>query len=62
MRKISRWYDVEVEYKDPSIMNLTYYGTMSRFDNVSQVLRKFEQTGKVKFQILDNRIIVYKKG
>jgi len=61
MRKISRWYNVEVEYKDASAKDVMYYGTVGRFEKVSKVLRKFEQTGEVRFELIDNKIIVHKE-
>jgi ferric-dicitrate binding protein FerR (iron transport regulator) len=61
MRKLSRWYNVEVEYADEAAKNVMYYGTVSRFEKVSKVLRKFEQTGEVRFDIKANKIIVYKE-
>ncbi|MCJ0741244.1 FecR family protein [Pedobacter montanisoli] len=61
MRKIARWYNVQVEYANPSAKEVTYYGSISRFENVSKVLRKFEQTGEVRFEINNNKITVYKE-
>ncbi|MCZ4245220.1 FecR family protein [Pedobacter punctiformis] len=61
MRKLSRWYNVDVKYADASAKEVMYYGTVSRFGKVSQVLRKLEQTGEVRFDIKDNKIIVYKE-
>jgi len=62
MRKITRWYNVQVEYADASAKEVTYYGSISRFENVSKILRKFEQTGEVRFEINKNRITVYKEN
>lgn len=62
MRKIARWYNVQVEYADASAKEVTYYGSISRFENVSKVLRKFEQTGEVRFEINKNKITVYKES
>ena len=61
MRKIARWYNVRVEYADAAAKEVTYYGSISRFENVSKVLRKFEQTGEVKFEVEKDKIIVYKE-
>lgn len=61
MRKISRWYNVEIEYADTDAKEVMYYGTVGRFGKVSQVLRKLEQTGEVRFDIKGNKIIVYKE-
>ncbi len=59
MRKISRWYNVDVVFKG-LVSKDKFGGTVSRFANVSQVLRKLEYTGKVHFIIEERRIIVTK--
>lgn len=56
MRQISRWYDVEVEYK--GTINGHIGGSIERESNVSQVLQILEMTGVVKFQIEGRKIIV----
>lgn len=61
LRKIARWYNVEIEYADPAAKEVMYYGTVSRFEKISKVLRKFEQTGEVRFDIKGNKVIVYKE-
>ncbi len=57
MRKIERWYNVEVVYaKD--FQNRSFEGSISRFKNVSEVLRKFELTGNIHFKMEERRITV----
>lgn len=57
MRRISRWYDVEIVFEG-KITNDKFGGTVSRFSNVSKVLSKLELTNKVHFRIEERRIIV----
>lgn len=59
MRKISRWYDVDVVYDD-GISTDWVGGSESRSKNVSEVLRKLELTGQFHFQIDGKKIIVKK--
>lgn len=59
LRKISRWYDVEVTYKD-KLTHTTFSGSISKFENVSQVLRKIEMTNSIHFKLEGRRIIVMK--
>ncbi len=55
--KISRWYNVEIVYEtQPSELQLT--GIVSKFENVSEVLKMLELTGIVHFKIEGRRIIV----
>lgn len=57
MRKISRWYDVEVDYRGID-QNLKFGGAVSRGRNLSQVLNLLELTDKVKFKVEGRRITV----
>jgi ferric-dicitrate binding protein FerR (iron transport regulator) len=51
LRKVSRWYDVEVVYS-PGFKDMpTFTGSVSRLDNVSAVLKMLEETSDVKFSI-----------
>lgn len=57
MRTIERWYNVEVIYKE-EITPGTFWGSVSRFDNVSKVLISLEATGNVHFKIEGRKIYV----
>ena len=57
MRKVARWYDVEVSYQG-KVDQGRYGGTVSRFDNVEGVLKSLELTGSVRFKIEGRRITV----
>ena len=59
MLKISRWYDVSVEYEG-AISNEEFNGTISRTKNIAQVLRMLEDTKGVHFKIEGRRIVVMK--
>jgi transmembrane sensor len=56
MRQISRWYDVEIEYRGKVEGHLG--GSIERESNVSQVLKILEMTGVVKFQLEGRKVIV----
>jgi transmembrane sensor len=51
LRKVSRWYDVEIVYQSDLKNMPTFSGSVSRFDNVSAVLQMLEETSDVKFSI-----------
>jgi transmembrane sensor len=57
MRKIARWYKVDIIYAGSPPTD-KFWGTVSRFANASQVLNKLELTDKVHFKIEGRRIIV----
>ncbi|HWW39879.1 FecR family protein [Pedobacter sp.] len=67
MRKVSRWYDTEVEYKDESLKKELFFGSVSKWSSASDVLDALALTGTVKFSIVNSngpkkerRIIVMK--
>ncbi|TDQ78102.1 FecR family protein [Sphingobacterium yanglingense] len=58
MRKISRWYNVDIEY-DPSAPNeLKLGGKISRNKSITSILNIMEATGEVSFEIKGRRILV----
>ncbi len=56
MRQISRWYDVEVEYRG-EIPKDQFIGKIKRNEDIKEVLKILEY-GKVKFQFKGRKIIV----
>jgi ferric-dicitrate binding protein FerR (iron transport regulator) len=57
MKQVARWYNVEVEYKD-GIPQTHISGSISRNNNLSQILNMLELTGGVHFGIDGRKIIV----
>lgn len=61
MRKISRWYDVKVSFQSQDMLQVTFTGTISKDVGVKNVLRVLEESSELKFNYIDNKIIVGKK-
>ena len=59
LRQAARWYDVDVEYGGK--INETFSGGLPRSENISQLLKIFEATGKVTFTINGKKIMVQPK-
>jgi len=57
MKKISRWYDVDINYND-DMSDKTFSGTVSQFKDVTEVLKLIQLTHVVRFKIEGRRIIV----
>lgn len=57
MRRIARWYDVEVVYEG-DLRHRTFTGQVSRYSNVSKVLQMLEFTGAAHFKLEGRRITV----
>jgi len=57
MRKIARWYDVDINYKG-DLTRQNFGGTVSRFNDLSKLLTTLELTGTIHFKIDGRRITV----
>ncbi|WP_316811458.1 FecR family protein [Pedobacter heparinus] len=60
MRKVARWYNVQVEYAPNAPKTITLGGYVSRSRNISAVLELMERTGKVKFKVSGTTVTVTK--
>lgn len=58
MRKVARWYDVEVEFENEQLMQKAFSGKVSRYDKASEVLKILEMTGGARFTIDGRKITV----
>ena len=50
MKDIARWYDVEIIYQD-AVKDKMMWGSVSKFENISKVLKMIELTGVVHFDV-----------
>ncbi|RQO72176.1 hypothetical protein DBR43_13250 [Pedobacter sp. KBW06] len=57
MRKLSRWYNVDIEFNG-KITAERFNGGISRYKNISQVLSLLSSTGAVRFKVEGRRVIV----
>lgn len=57
MKKLSRWYDFDVEYRD-EFPNVRLGGTFYRSKGISELLSYMEEVGKIHFKVEGRRIIV----
>ncbi|ATP56516.1 iron dicitrate transport regulator FecR [Pedobacter ginsengisoli] len=60
MRKLARWYDVEIVYQDPEISKQILGGSFTRSEEISSVLTTLELTGDVHFKIQGKKVVVAK--
>lgn len=56
MREIERWYNVQISYKREDLKQIMLGGRISKYENISQVLKKMELTGAFHFKINDRKI------
>jgi len=57
MKKVSRWYNVDFDYKG-GMENKRFGGTFNRAKDISELLNNLEKIGKVHFKTVGRRITV----
>lgn len=60
MRKVSRWYGVDVEMKE-DIANLKFWGSVSRNDNLSAILNYLRETEDLDYRIKGTSVTIFKR-
>ncbi|MBT2563740.1 DUF4974 domain-containing protein [Pedobacter sp. ISL-68] len=58
LRKLSRWYNIDVEYNTKSTDNLSFSGQISRSKSLKEVLNILTLTNDVKFKVKERRVTV----
>ena len=59
MKTVARWYDVEVIY-GVDVPDVRFNGAISKFENISAVLKILESTGKIHFEVNGRKVYVTK--
>lgn len=58
LNRLSKWYDIEVFFLNDKARDMRFYANMDRYDNLEVLLKKFELTGRVAFDIKENVVTV----
>lgn len=58
MRKLSRWYDLTIVFKDQNMRNQKFWATITREDKLSRILQSLEKTNMVKFQLQERTVTI----
>lgn len=60
MSKIGRWYNVNIVFEDPEARKDVFFGTISKYENISKVLYLLSETRLVTFKIEGHTIRIFK--
>ncbi|SMC40619.1 FecR family protein [Pedobacter africanus] len=58
MNKISRWYDLNVQYEEESLKHELLSGTVIRYNRITDVLSTLQKNATFKFEINGKRLLV----
>lgn len=61
MKKVSRWYDVEVIFEDEASKKVLFNGNIRKYSELRQLLNVMEKASDVKFRIINKTIRISRR-
>ena len=61
LKKLSRWYDLNVFFKSEEVRAYQFSGKLPRFKNCNELLEMIEKTTDVQFTMKENRTVIVNK-
>ncbi len=58
MTRLSRWYNIDVVYSDDEIKKRTFTGIVTRYTEISTILKLLKETTLIDFRIENNSVII----
>ena len=58
LEELGRWYSFDVFYTNKELKEIPYSLNIKKHEDIAHVLKFIERTGKVKFEVNKNTIIV----
>ncbi len=59
MKKLSRWYDINIVYKDKDSRNLHFTGTLYKYENIEKTLHIIELATNIKMERRNDTLEIY---
>ena len=56
--RLEKWYDVEFTYSEETLKNLKVFGVISRYEDITKVLKLLSATRLVSFRYVNHKIMV----
>lgn len=58
MKFISRWYDIDIEFENKLNENIKFNGSLSRNQNIENILLTLKNTNNINYEIKSDKIII----
>lgn len=61
MRKLSRWYNVKINFDNERTKEILFFGKVKRYENINTILTMIKKTEEVTYSTENNQIIIRRK-
>jgi len=61
MRKLSRWYNVKINFDSESTKDIIFFGKVKRYENINTILNLIKKTEEVTYDTENNQILIRKR-
>ncbi len=61
LTRISRWYDVDIEFVVDKLKNETFTGDLKKYEDITKILDMISMASTIEFKVEKNKIIVNQK-
>ena len=61
MRKLSRWYNVKINFDNETTKDIIFYGKVKRYENINTILNLIKKTEEVTYSTENNQILIRKR-
>lgn len=58
MRKLSRWYDVDIYIESPALRKSVFYGVIRRYESISKILDMLKKTQNIDYSIEGQKVVI----
>lgn len=61
MKDLSRWYNIEYEFKDPDIENIVFMGSIPRYKDFASAIAIIQKSGGLNFEYNGQKVMISRK-
>lgn len=58
LKKLSRWYDINIFYRNESVKQMVFSGNVRKYDDINTLLEAMEMVGGIAFEVKGRTLIV----
>ena len=58
MKKLARWYDVDIIIETPELKEKVFYGVIRKYENISTILDMLKKTQNIDYLIEGKKIVI----